>query len=281
MRRTLLLGMAIVALLAPAGTVAGSGNTQAGNEDWDQVLQGVPGHMDIIVGPDAIRFILEDISIEGEYAAELRHTIDTELGDRDGEVSENEVGTTQSVVTAIVNNQLPNSFDMDLVRLSGRTPYAEEGSAVNLENLQINGAEGSTTSTDKISADLSVLLLFETVNQNLDLHTLRFENVWGDVTGFDLEQAPDMEVRVQGYGSWSIVEDSIEPSDMQSRYDDGKLVFTGEDISHMEEEGNHVTFDISGTPGDQMLTESEDSPAVAPLVLLVFAFAGLAAWRRR
>lgn len=281
MRRTLLLGVTIVALLVPAGTVAGSETSQAGSEDWDQLFQGVPSHMDITVGPDAIRFTLEDISIEGDYAAELRLTIDEQLGDADGDLSDGEVATAQSFVIAILNNQLPDSFDKELVRLDGRTPYSEAGFPVHLESLTIDGAEGPVTSTDKISADISVLLRFETVDQDKALHQLRFENVWGDVTGFDLEQAPDMEIRVQGYRSWNIQQDSINPTAMQDRYGDGSLVFTSADVSHFEQEGNHVAFDIEGDPSDQILTEAEESPALAPLALLVFALIGLAAWRRR
>lgn len=281
MRRTLLLGVALVALLAPAGTVAGSDDTQTGNEDWDQLFQGVPSHMDIIVGPDAIRITLEDISIDGDYAAKLRQAIDQQLGDGDGEVSASEVGMVQSFLTAYVNAQLPSSFDMELMRLDGRAPYSEEVPPIHLEYLTIHGAEGSVTSTDQISADVSALLRFESVDQSKTVHELDFRNVWGDVTGFDVEHAPDMEIRVQGYRSWEILEDTIDPPEMQDRFENGVLVFTGADVSHFETDGNGVKFDIKGDSSDQILTEVEESPAVAPIVLLVFALVGLAAWRRR
>lgn len=281
MKRTLILVAALVALLAPASSaLAGSGTT---TEDWQQLFEGAPGHMDIIVGPDAVRFKVEEITIEGDQAAQLRQFIDSTpaVGDGDHEVSEGESDTFQAFVTAAVNAQLPQSFDLDMVKMDGRTPYREEGPEVHIETLKIHGAQGDITDTSPITADLWALLHFETVDQTKTTHHLRLENLWGDLTGYDLEEAPDMEIRVQGYKSWEIQEDSIRPTQVQERHEDGVLVFTGEDASEFKEEGQGLEFEIEGDPSDQILAEAEESPAITPLVLLVVALGGIAGLRRR
>ncbi len=283
MKRTLLLAAALVALLAPAGSVlAGSGTTHDTNE-WEQLFDGAPGHMDIIVGPDAVRFQVEQITIDGEQAAQLRQFIDSSpaVGDGDHEVSQGESDTFEAFVTAAVNARLPDSFDLDMVTMDGRTPYREEGPEVHIETLKIHDAAGEITDTSPITADLSVLLRFETVTQGKTTHHLRLENLWGDLTGYDLDEAPDMEIRVQGYRSWTIQEDSIRPTQVQERYHDGVLVFTGEDASEFKEQGQGLEFEIEGDPSHQILGESEESPVVAPLIFIGVALVGLIALRRR
>lgn len=282
MKRTLILAAALVALLAPASSVLADTGSHT-TDDWQQLFDGAPGHMDIIVGPDAVRFKVEEITIDGEQAAQLRQFIDSTpaVGDGNHQVSEGESDTFQAFVTAAVNAQLPQSFDLDMVKMDGRTPYREEGPEVHIETLKIHGAEGDITDTAPITADLWVLLNFETVDQTKSTHHLRLENLWGDLTGYDLEDAPDMEIRVQGYKSWEIQQDSIRPDQVQERYEDGVLVFTGEDASEFKEEGQGLEFEIEGDPSDQILAEAEESPAIAPLLVLAVALVGTVALRRR
>lgn len=274
MKKILLLLIAVLALIVPAGTASAT--------DWDRLFEGAPGHLDIIVGPDAIRFSMEDIRVEGEEASKLRKVIDNSpAGDGDDVVSESEAATFQAFVTASVNAMAPQSFDLDLVKMDGRAPYAEDHPVIHVESLKIHGAEGDVESTTPISADLSVLLRFESVDQTRTTHHLRLENIWGDLTGHDLEYSPGMEIRVQGYQSWTIQEDSIRPSGVKEHYQDGVLVFTGADVERFEGQADGLEFEIQGDPAHRILTDTEESPAVAPVVVLLFALGALLGLRRR
>jgi hypothetical protein len=279
MRRLGLLAAVSLLLIVPAATVGASDGGY--HTEWDAVFDGTPGHLDVIVGPDAIRFSISDIAIEDEKAQKLRAIMDSNpIGDEDGMVSDGEVIKFEAFVMVSMNSWIPYSFDMDLVRIDAQAPYSQEHRIIHVESVDIHGAEGSIASTDPITADISFLLRFETVDTSLATHTLRLENIWGDL-GFGDESVPEKEIRIQGYRSWEIQPETIQPAVAQERFEAGVLVFTPEDVELFQAADQALVFEIQGDPSHRMLGDTQESPAIAPLMMLVLALGAIVGLRRR
>lgn len=278
MQKTVLFAILAFALVFAASSAEAS-NDQYG---WTYLFAGQAALVTVDAGPNAVVFTLHDITIEGEPAADARYAIDhfDGVGNGDGQVSDSEVIGIQAIITSAVNSMLPQRFDLEMITIDGMAAFSEENKDVHLEALKIKGAQGAVTSTDPIQTDVKVKVSFDTVDQARTTHTLRFENLYGDFSGYDTSKAPPMEVQVRGYKSWDIVPSSIEPTEFQERLQDDTLTLTQDDVVHFDQEGKGLVFVIEGDPSVKIDDDTKGSPSVGGALVLAAVGALFVALRR-
>lgn len=286
MKRLVPIGMLVLALIAPATTVtAQSGSAYSGDDyDWAYLFAGQAQKLSIDVGPNAVLFKLGDITVQGTLAADARAAIDgnENLANGDGSISSDEVATFEALAAATINGLLPTRFDFQLLTIDGKTAYAgPDDNVIGISRLDVSGLEGPIDSTDPITTDIDVLLRFDSVDDSAGRHSVRFENVYGDFTGFDASNAPPAQVIVSAYKSWAIDEKSIVPSELRERLDDDKITLGNADMAFFDQAGEALAFDMTGDPDVKVNEKSKRSPAITPGLLLAGLGVALIGMRRR
>lgn len=254
------------------------------SEDWQYLFDGQPALLSIEVGPNAVLAELHDITASGDYARDARLAIDNfqGVGNGDGTVSEQEVVTFEAYATVAINENLPTTFDHDLVKLDGRTPLGLDGNkAIEMVKVDIKGAEGSVDSTEPIKTDLRVKLIFDEVDQRKTTHSVEFTNVYGDFTSYSGSEVPPVSVQISAFGDWAIVSNSVQPAEAAARLQGDTLTFTNEDFTYFESAGSSLFFEVQGDPSDQVVDNVEGAPGVGPMVFLGALGAAMVALRRR
>lgn len=283
MNRSVLIGALAVALLAPATTVTAQSDSSS-DYSWAYVFAGQTQLLQIDVGPNGVVFKLNDITIDGQMAADARHAIDNlrGVGDGDGQITQEEIVGFEALATATINSQLPNQFDFEMITLDGKRAFSSSDQpVVSLTELDIKGAEGPTSSTEPIKTDMAALLRFESVSQSSSMHSVVFSNIYGDFTGFDSSGAPPSKVEVSAFRSWEIVAETVQPSELQERVNDDTIELTNSDFAYFDERGEGLAFTIKGDPTVQLSSETNKSPGIGPVSLIAALGVALVALRRR
>jgi hypothetical protein len=271
MHRTLIIGTLVAAMLLAAPASQASG--------WEDIFDGSVEAIRIEVGPDAMLFHIDGLQVAGGSAQQLRSHLDNMpgVGNGDGVVTENERRSFEATMFMALNAALPSEFDISIATIDGKTPFrADELPVVQMRALEVTGAEGAVTSNAPIRASLTILLYFESVQQGVAAHTVRFENIWGDV-GFEADDAPAIEIHLSGYGSWTVDRSTVSPATLRDRMDGDTFVFTNDDLRYFSQEGSGVEFVVRGDPDDRILSES---PVGAVFLIALLGMLGLALRRR-
>jgi hypothetical protein len=115
--------------------------------------------------------------------------------------------------------------------------------------VNVEGLAGDVESTNPIVTDVTIRVGFLGVDDSLDSHTVRLEQLYGDFSGeYDATHFPPVTVIVSGKDPWTLDTDSIEPAEMAARAEDGKLVFDQDDVQHFDEVGEYLQFTVAGDP---------------------------------
>lgn len=230
-----------LALFAPNGAANGDSG------DASMIFGGQPQEVRIEVGTDFIDISVDDITIPGELAHEIRVAIDNSFladeGEPDGVVSSDEVSRIERAARALANQHFAEE-PLDFVTIDGNPATSTRISRVNVEGLA-----GDVESTNPIVTDITIRVGFLGVDDSLDSHTVRLEQLYGDFSGeYDATHFPPVTVIVTGKEPWTLDTDSVEPEEMAARAEDGKLVFDQDDVQSFDEVGEYLQFTVAGDP---------------------------------
>jgi hypothetical protein len=189
----------------------------------------------------------EDLVIRGEGASDLRHCIDggdcpmpdlrmaASGANRDGQVSS---GEAQNFADNLkVGLSLYEDFQEIQRNLRGLIKIDDQSAtSAPLTGLRLDGATGPVTSTTPIRISITITVFYATTTSASQ------HNIWMQRTESDLTIAD--QIVVQAARDWRIKEDSIQPSAMQARFSDDKLVGSQQDF----ESRDPLTFTIEERP---------------------------------
>lgn len=237
MRRALAALAAAVLLLPPAGS-AQSLEEELAEFHFERVVFTITEVSDEDGSKD--QYVLanaENLVIEGEAARDLRHCIDGQecrvpaLGfaaagaDRDGTVSRQEVENfAETVLIGVASRPEVRNFLQNLKALIKIDD--KEATSPALTGLEIDEAEGSIDSTDRILLSVSAAAKYATVVP-ADTHSVWMRR---SSTNFTIAD----EIVVAPGSNWRIVEDSVQPDSMRQFLGDGRFTGTQEEFESTE-----------------------------------------------
>lgn len=242
MRFTIWTALSAATLIALTGTASAQedSGSDEGSKRWSFETYLAEAHSfgqaNIDVGPSSISVDWQDITLGEEASQDLRSVVDGmfDSESKDGVVSDDEYEDFANAFRLLIESQFGNFAAEDdyagLVRIDQSSPESAE-----VTLFEAEGLTGAVDQSGQIVADVGLLINFEATDSDETLHTVKLdmgpyyfkegkEDKARDVAG-------DFVLTVGPAADWNIDPESIQPDCVAQNYQDGELVFTGEDVS--------------------------------------------------
>ncbi len=257
MRTLLSVASATFTLLAFSAFASAQGADEGGHFDFEAYLEEAHSWGDVTVtaGPDFLELDWDGLEMGPSAARDARYFADGILdGEEDGQVDEDEADQFLFGLGAVLEHSVPKVLNRH--ELSGIVLIDQaEASDADVTRTEADGLVGPVDSDEGIVAGFTIVIEFPNIDDDKDIHTVRVD--LGDYfipSGHEDDAddfAGDFSLTFQGADGWSIDEDSIQPGCAADNYEDGAIVFTGDDIDCFTgHDGILLAFAITGQ-GDE------------------------------
>ena len=284
MKTPVALGIALVAIVGWAAPATAEADSSGPNWDFERYMQEAHGLGDlkITVGPDSMVLDWAGIELGQEASEDLRIVADGALsGEKDGRVDRKEADDLTFALTALLENAFGKYANNH--RFSGLVLIDDsEAQSAQVTHLEVQDLVGPVDQPAPLTASFTVGIPFPNVDEAKDVHAVRLDMGPYYIREGDDDQgarfAGDLTLTIAAADGWTLDQESVQPGCAADQYEDGTLVFAGDDVSCFTgHPGLLLSFAITGhgqshrsfLPGFEL-----------PLLVAALALVGVLARRR-
>jgi len=254
MRNVLVLGLVAITLVGMALPATAQDET-ADDEprNFETYLSEAHswGSLGIHVGPDFVAIDWSGITLGENASSDLRHLADGAIsGDKDGQVDESELDDFTFGLSAIFQNtfgKFANNHAFSGFVLIDQA----EAQGVEVTGVDADGLTGDVDQGGLVTVGIQLRIAFPNVDDYRDVHTVRFDLGSYFIQEGNEEEADrlagDLTLTVDGADGWTIDGASVNPQCAADSFQDGRLVFEGDDVACFTgHDGVLLSFAING-----------------------------------
>lgn len=230
------------------------------------------GTVTITVGPDSMRLDWDGLQLGEQASSAVRSLADGAMSDEaDGTVTDAEASDFLVALQVLAEREfrkIANHHDFGGFVLIDQAEAGE----LNVDLFEADGLAGDVDEGGPITVTMGLAVEFPNLDKGKDIHTVTID--LGDTYLHESEDGSaatmvgDLTLVVQPVADWTMDLSSVAPDCAFESYQEGKLVFTGDDAQcFTERSGILLSFAITG--------EGVDDPNFLPGWGLVAAVSGL------